>query len=218
MYRKDQLEKLMNHFQEYILFTSSLMEKALTGIEKDNENIINEIINIDENKANKFEAEIEDEAITFLALNDAEASILRTIVMIIKINNDLERICDNISNVCESKSKLFNDGYTNNILKDFISKMITKSIFMIKDVNYAFLNRDIDLCDRIISSDDEIDNLHSNLYKLTLAEIINNPEKSKSILRYNRISKNVERACDLMTNIAEDIIFLVSGKDVKHNG
>ena len=217
MYRKDRLDDLMNHFQEYMLFTSSLMEKTLLGIENNELETVSEIVQVDENIANNFESQIEEEAITFLALNEAEASILRTIIMIIKMNNDLERICDNISNICGSASKLIKEDYENTVLKDIIAKMITKSIIMLKDVNYAFLNRDLELCDKIIANDDDVDKLHSKLYKLTLNEILEAPEDSKSILRYNRMSKNIERGCDLITNIAEDIIFLISGKDVKHN-
>lgn len=217
MYRKDQLEDLMNHFQEYMLFTSTTMEKLVLAIEKEDTNIANDIYNVREQQANKYESQIEEESIKFLALNQAEATILRTLVMIIKMNNDLERICDNISNVSKSVINIINDHYSNENLKALIITMATKALIMLKDVNFAFLNKDVEMSHSIIYRDDEIDNLHSKIYKTTLSEIINAPDMTDSILRYHRMSKNIERACDIMTNMSEDIIFLISGKDVKHN-
>ncbi len=217
MYRKDQLDDLMSHFQEYMLFATSTMEKLVLAIEEENINIATDIRNIREPKANKYESQIEEEAIKFLALNQAEASILRTLVMVIKMNNDLERICDNMSNVSKSVINVFNDHYSNEALKSLIITMATKALIMLKDVNFAFLNKDVKMCTSIIQRDDEIDKLHSKVNKTNLSEIINAPTMSNSILRYYRMSKNLERACDIMTNMAEDIIFLISGKDVKHN-
>ncbi len=167
-----------------------------------------------ENKVNELELEIDDRCAALIALYQPEAKDLRYILMIIKMNNDFERLGDLAYKIADSLLALKDDTL---ILKmDELSQMAKKSYSMLRDSIIAFTDEDTETSKTIGARDDEVDSLYEDLYthiKRILRDTDNNVEPSLHILR---IASKFERIADLSTNISESTIYLVDGDVIKH--
>ncbi len=167
-----------------------------------------------ENKVNELELEIDDRCAALIALYQPEAKDLRYILMIIKMNNDFERLGDLAYKIADSLLALKDDTL---ILKmDELSQMAKKSYSMLRDSIIAFTDEDTETSKTIGARDDEVDKLYEELYthiKKILRDTDNNVEPSLHILR---IASKFERIADLSTNISESTIYLVDGDVIKH--
>ena len=167
-----------------------------------------------ENKVNELELEIDDRCAALIALYQPEAKDLRYILMIIKMNNDFERLGDLAYKIADSLLALKDDTL---ILKmDELFQMAKKSSSMLRDSIIAFTDEDTETSKTIGARDDEVDKLYEDLYthiKRILRDTDNNVEPSLHILR---IASKFERIADLSTNISESTIYLVDGDVIKH--
>jgi phosphate transport system protein len=168
-----------------------------------------------ENKVNDLELEIDDRCTALIALYQPEAKDLRYILMIIKMNNDFERLGDLAFKIADSLKALKDD---NLIFKmEELYEMAQKSYSMLKDSIMAFTDEDTETSKAIGARDNEVDALYEDLYthiKAILRDTDNNVEPSLHILR---IASKFERIADLATNIGESTIYLVDGDVIKHH-
>lgn len=211
------LHKELAALQKQLLTLTALVEenvqlsfKALT--ERDVV-LANRLIAADDT-INRMEVELEEECLKILALHQPVAHDLRTIVAILKINNNLERIADQAVNISERAVALAAAEPIDSPL--ILSEMSQRVITMLGKALDALVNSDLELANNVLRLDDEVDALHGRNYKLFTGYVRSNPEKIDTVLNYLTVSRHLERIADLATNIAEDVIYLNEGTIVRH--
>ena len=168
-----------------------------------------------EDEVNHLEVEIEDSVLKYLALRQPAAGDLRLLTAILKIINDLERVADQAVNISETAQYLLKEPPLKPLID--IPHMADLAQKMIKDAIQAFVNQDPSLAQRVCEHDDEVDRLNEQIFRELLTYML---ESSKSITRavdLILIARNLERIADHATNIAEDVVFIVQGKNIKHH-
>lgn len=210
---KSKIEELKKQIIEEANLVQNMIDFAMCGlVEKDSAKL--EEVKLMEQKLNKTEMEIEERCIQLIALHQPEARNLRTLVMILKMNNDLERIGDLAINIVESAEYL--------ITKPFIAKLINLPSMakeagkMLQDALTAFINEDTKLAHQVCLYDDIVDDLKEQVYRVLITYMMDNPATIKRAFQLNNVATNLERIADLSTNIAEETIFMVEGRVAKH--
>lgn len=160
-----------------------------------------------------MEVEVEEECLKILALHQPVAIDLRFIIATLKINNDLERIGDlavNIANrVLSMGKKEVQIPFDFPAMSDTTQQMLKWSLD-------ALVNLDLDLARTVLYMDDEIDNINRNMYSQTMDCIRKDLKNLEQYILYLSISRYMERIADHITNIAEDVIYMVEGNIVRH--
>jgi phosphate transport system protein len=163
---------------------------------------------------NDLQIEIDDRALKLLALQQPMATDLRLITSAIKINSDLERIGDQAVNIAENVLKLLPHPPLRAILN--ITRMAEIAEQMTRDSLDSFVKKDAGLARSVLARDDEVDQLKDHVFRVLLTYMMADPGTIERALGLILISRNLERIADHATNIAEDVIFLVEAKDVRH--
>ena len=176
-------------------------EKAQKVVERDNE-------------LDDLEMEIDDLVISLLALQQPMARDLRFITMAMKISNDLERVGDHAVNIAENVAFLVSHGPFPGLPE--IEEMVQLAGEMLDDSLDAFMRGDSKLAREIGQRDDRVDDLHENVFRILLTHMMEDPRKIGAAIDFLLVSRNLERIADLATNIAEDVVFLVEGRSIKH--
>ena len=208
-----ELEKL----KKKILSLGALVEErvymASKAIEKRDRDLAEKIIKAD-HEIDEMEVEIEEECLKILALHQPVAIDLRFIAAVIKINNDLERIGDEAVNIAERIQSIAKRD-TVSFVFDY-SCMSQKTEAMLKQSLDALVNLDLDLAFKILTLDDEVDQLQSEAYGRIKQAMRENPQDMTYLLNLYLISRHLERIADHATNIAEEVIYLIEGEIVRH--
>jgi phosphate transport system protein len=194
--------------RDYILKMASLVEASLAGslnLEKSME----EIFEL-EGKINEFHMLIDDACFKYIALKSPTAKDLRTAIAVMKINADLERIGDQSVKI---KRQYMSIG--REILQ--IKEMALEVNIMVKNTLDSFVRSNIKLATDVIEYDQEINLLNQNIVRFHVNQIKNNEMRFDEGYNIIKISKNLERIGDHAKNIAEDVIFLESGSDIRHS-
>ncbi|MEO0247554.1 MAG: phosphate signaling complex protein PhoU [candidate division WOR-3 bacterium] len=209
---EQKLKELRESINGYYLHIHSMLENVFKAIIDMDTAQLEKIIKSDERLANEKELEIDEECIDFIALYSPRGKALRIALMILKMNNDFERIADHLVNIAECGLRLSKrPGYS---LPPKILDMYEGTNLMLKDAFKSFLDEDAYLAKDVLKRDDIIDNLHSESVKdLIKADV---KQGNETLIDTFIISSNLERIADLATNIAEDVIYIVEGKSYKH--
>ena len=162
----------------------------------------------------RTEVEIEEECLKILALHTPVANDLRFIVAVLKINNDLERIADQAVNIAERAQVLLN-WISGNIPRE-LTIMVNKVQWMLERSLDALINMDSQIAREVIDADDEIDDLNRKLYEIIKRFIRKNTDDLEYLICLLSVSRQLERIADQVTNIAEDVIYIVEGNIVRH--
>ncbi len=168
-----------------------------------------------EEKINAAEREIDELALDLLAMQQPMAIDLRLILAVLKINADLERIGDQAVNIAERSRDMLNLEPVEINLD--LTAMGTLARTMLRDALNAFATEDADLARQVLESDDELDGMNHRAFSEITSLIESTPQASRFGLDMLIIARNLERVGDHATNIAEDVIFWLSGTDVRHN-
>ena len=199
---------------EYAGLVEKMIDKSLDGLlEKEREPLV-EVIEKDEVRANKFELEIDELCISCIAQFQPKAKDLRTILMVLKINNDLERIADHAVNIAESALFLIERPSIKPLID--IPRMAQIAVNMLEDSITAFINENSELAYEVVIRDSGVDALRDQILRELVTFMSSEPTTIERAFQLIRISTNLERISDLSTNICEDIIFMVLGKVIKH--
>jgi phosphate transport system protein len=168
-----------------------------------------------EDKVNHMEIEIEEEVLKLLALRQPAAGDLRLLTAVLKINNDLERVADQAVNIAEIAVGLLKEPMLKPLID--IPHMATLAQTMIKNSLDAFVNQDAALAEKVCRDDDEVDRLNEQVFRELLTYMIEDPQSVPRAVDLILVSRNLERIADHATNISEDVIFIVEGKNIKHH-
>jgi phosphate transport system protein len=160
--------------------------------------------------------EIDDRCFTQLALQQPMASDLRFLVSAIKINSDLERIGDQASSIALRARSLIAQPQLKPLID--IPRMATLVQRMVRNSLDAFVRQDPELARNVIDRDDEVDNLRDQVFRELLTYMMGDSTTIPRALELILISRNLERIADHATNIAEDVIYIVRGEDVRERG
>lgn len=187
---------------------AKLVEKSLI-MSMEVDMALSDILEI-EREVNNYHKEIDDAVFKYLALKNPHAKDLRIAIAVMKMNSELERIADQSVSI-KRYSKKFTKEYK------LISALFKTVLSNYQDSLTAFANSDVRLASEVIKFDENINEINRDV----ISESINHIQEGKievdEALAIMRVSKNLERIGDHITNIAEDIIFLESGDDIRHN-
>jgi phosphate transport system protein len=164
---------------------------------------------------NQFHIEIDGRCVKLLALYQPMAVDLRSILSAVKINTDLERVGDLAINIAEAASRYLAHAPVKELVD--IPRMAEIAHGMLRDALDAFVRRDTTLAQRVLDQDDALDALKTQVFRDLLAYMLDDTRTIEPSLDLILISRHLERIGDHATNIAEDVIYMVSAKDVRHH-
>ncbi|MCB0325536.1 MAG: phosphate signaling complex protein PhoU [Bdellovibrionales bacterium] len=164
----------------------------------------------------ELEVELEEDCLKILALYQPVAQDLRFIVTALKINNDLERIGDLAVNIAHRAIKLAEYPELQNEAFANIEQMATKAKAMLRNCIIAFVDRSVDVAQRILVDDQEINRLHVANFDAIERLLVSDPPLAKMYIAILSVSRYLERIGDQAKNIAEDVIYLIDGRIVRH--
>jgi phosphate transport system protein len=210
---ENELEHLKKRLLELGAMTEDRLSKAVIAIRDLNLPLAQEIINTDY-QVDELEVEIEEECLKVIALYQPVAGDLRFLGVSIKINNDLERIADEAVNMAR-RVKVLAEKDERGKYYDYYP-MGTKVRNMLRKSLNAFVDRDSSAAKEVLLADEEIDMLRDDIYeelkKLGDAKVTT----TSYLLNFFLISRHLERVADHATNIAEEVIYMVEGENVRH--
>ncbi|HVW08207.1 MAG TPA: phosphate signaling complex protein PhoU [Bryobacteraceae bacterium] len=168
-----------------------------------------------ENRINELNVEIDEVAVRLTALHQPVARDLRFLTAAIKINSDLERMGDLVINVAERVASYLEGAYPRPgidlpRMSQLVQSMVRRSLD-------AFVRRDEDLAHSVLIADDEVDDLKDSVYRELLYRVDRGLYPARAAFDLIFVAHNLERIADHATNIAEDVLFLVKGVDVRHH-
>jgi phosphate transport system protein len=211
------LQKELNELKKKLLKLSAMVEEvvilAVKSIADRDAGLAARIIDGDI-EIDHMEVNLEEDCLKLLALFQPVAIDLRFIVVALKINNDLERIGDLAVNIAERAVFLAHQEksffpFDFPAMAETVKKMVRKSLD-------AFVKMDEDLAHEVLVIEDGVDLLHREMYGKIESVIHTDPENIQTYISLLNVSRNLERIADHATNIAEDVIYLIEGKIVRH--
>jgi phosphate transport system protein len=162
-----------------------------------------------------MEVEIEEHCVDLLALHQPMARDLRHLIGAIKIANDLERVGDHAVNIAQSAERI---AAVRPITPEpEIVEMARLAREMLADALEAYVRDDATSAREICLRDDKVDALNRSMFRILLTHMMEDPHIIGAALELFLVSRNLERIADLATNVAEDVVFLVEGKSIKHH-
>ncbi|UWX58684.1 phosphate signaling complex protein PhoU [Chlorobaculum sp. MV4-Y] len=170
-------------------------------------------IRIVDDEIDQAEVRLEEQCLEFLALHQPVARDLRTMVTIIKINDDLERIGDLAVHIIERMPEL---GYEVMERYEF-EKMGNLSATMVRKAIEAFVKRDRQLADKVCAMDEDVDTMHRTVFKKVANAMKACNTDTEQLLAVLSVSRYIERMADHATRIALEVIYLVTGEIVRHS-
>jgi len=219
------VERVVRHFQEELdQLKMRLLEMggaaeehvrlAIKGLVDRDSDLIEQVLLSDEG-INALHIEIDSRCFTLLALHQPMAADLRTIVAAVKINTDLERVGDLAVNIAEAARRYAIHPPVKKLID--IPRMAGIAQEMLRDALDAFVRRDVALAQDVLNEDDRLDALKTQIFRELLTYMLQDPSTIEPALDLILVSRHLERIGDHATNIAEDVIFIVSAKDVRHH-
>ena len=167
-----------------------------------------------EPRIDRFQIEIDSEAIRLMTIYSPIARDLRFLLMVARINSELERIGDQALNNCEYIAQL-PPAPRPKPLAD-LSRMYEVARGMVHDALEAFKHEDLDLAQQVVNTDDEVDTLFVQTFRDLLTEGSAHPDIVTESMTMILLARSVERIADHATNICEEVIYVVKGEDIRH--
>lgn len=210
----EELETLKSHLVAMSGIAEESVRLAVEAlIERDQQKAEDVIIRDD--RLDELELTIDDLAINLLALQQPMAKDLRFITAAMKIGNDLERVGDHAVNIAEELSYLLQASPFPMLPE--LEEMARIATDMLSDALNAFVMGNSTLAREVVNRDDRVDELHENNFRILLTHMMEDPRKITAGMDLFLVSGNIERIADLATNVAEEVVFFVEGRTIKHH-
>lgn len=203
---KERLVTMAGHVERAI-------ESATQALQRRDREQIEKVFEL-EKRINEAHVAVDSACVTLLALQQPLAADLRLIVAMIKINCDLERMGDQAVNIANN-SERYIKGEPLKPLVD-LPRMFGEVRVMVREALDSFVRADAPLARTVLRRDDAVDALKNKIFKDVLEHIKAHPNGIEQGLNLILIARNLERIGDHATNIAEDVIFAISGDDIRH--
>lgn len=210
----EELESLKEKLILMAGLAEQMIYKAVSSLTQRNPSLIDEV-DSQENRINHLQIEIDEMCLRLLALRQPVAVDLRFITSAMKINSELERIGDQAVNITQCSAYLIKQPQLKPLID--IPRMAEVVQKMVKDSLDAFVSQDVNQARLVLNRDDEVDGLKDQIFRELLTFMMSDQSTIPRALELILVSRHLERIADHATNIAEDVIYLVQGKDVRHH-
>lgn len=210
-------ERDLEELKERLLWMGSLAERsvyqAVHAVLEADENLAHAVLN-EENTINELQIEIDDRVVQLLALQQLMATDLRFVLAIARINNDLERIGDQAVNIAQSAQRIVRHPP----VKPYVDlpRMGELAEKMMRDSLDSLVRRNVDLARSVLSRDDQVDQLRDQIFRELLTYMMGSSSVVFPAFELILVAQNLERIADHATNVAEDVIYMVAGSNVRH--
>jgi phosphate transport system protein len=211
---QEELEQLKARLLEMGGLAEEQVRLAVQGLVARDRTLLGRVLTGDD-PVNRLHIEIDNRCFMLLALYQPMAVDLRAIVAAVKINTDLERVGDLAINIAEAARQYVDHVQVKKLID--IPRMASIAQNMLRDALDAFVRRDTDLAQGVLNEDDTLDALKTQIFRELLTYMLQDPTTIEPALDLILISRHLERIGDHATNVAEDVIFMVSAKDVRHH-
>ena len=211
-------ERDLEELKERLLWMGSLAERSVHqgvhAVLEADEKLALAVLD-EENAINELQIEVDDRVVQLLALQQLMAADLRFVLAIARINNDLERIGDQAVNIAQSAQRILRHPR----VKPYVDlpRMGELAEKMMRDSLDSLVRRDVELARSVLARDDQVDQLRDQLFRELLTYMMGDSAVVFPAFELILVAKNLERIGDHATNIAEDVIYLVQGQDIRHN-
>ena len=210
-------EREFEELKERLLWMGGLVERAVhraTHSVLDADGALGKEVLAGEDTVNEMQLEIDERVTQLLALHQPMASDLRFLLAVTRINADLERIGDQAVNIAESADRILRHPQ----VKPYVDlpRMSELAEGMVRDSLNALVRRDVELAKSVLLRDDQVDRLRDQVFRELLTYMMENSSVAHPAFELILVAKNLERIADHATNIAEDVIYIVAGRDVRH--
>ena len=212
-----QFEKELEEIKHTILSMAGLVEKGLDDVASalisQNTELAESIIAMDD-EIDQYEVEIDRLATEFIARHQPTATDLRFVIVAIKIGPELERVADNAVNIAERILHFSEDPLVKPLID--LPRMLALAHAMVTDAIAAYVARDAKAAREVILRDDEVDALYLQIFRELLSFMIEDPSTISRAIDLIFVARYVERIADQATNVAEEVVYLVEAKPIRH--
>ncbi|HVS62253.1 MAG TPA: phosphate signaling complex protein PhoU [Thermoanaerobaculia bacterium] len=213
------LQRDLERLTQKLLAVGAMVEEAfrnsMEALTERRGDLAEEVIRGDE-LIDDREVDVEEDCLKVLALHAPVAADLRRVVAFLKLNNDLERVGDLAKNIAERAAFLATRDEID--IPAQIPEMAEKAQGMLRDCLDAVVNADTELAQKVVADDEIVDDMHGGFYRLIEERIAGEPERARENLQLLSVSRYLERIADQATNVAEDVVFMVEGEVIRHQG
>jgi phosphate transport system protein len=211
---QDELDELKTRLLEMGGLAEDRVRSAVQGVVERDAALVERVLAGD-TPINQLHIEIDNRCFRMLALYQPMAVDLRAIVSAVKINTDLERVGDLAVNIAEAVRRYMRHPPVKELID--IPRMAEIAQHMLRDSLDAYVRRDTQLAHAVLNEDDKLDALKQQVFRELLTYMLQDPSTIEPALDLILISRHLERIGDHATNVAEDVIFMVSARDVRHH-
>ena len=209
-----ELEQLKSKLLEMSMLVTRAIYRSTEAVVERDRQLAEEVLE-NEQRVNEMEIEIDDLAISLLALQQPMAVDLRLIAASLKINNDLERMGDLAVNIAQRAIDLVGKPSIKPMIDIPHVAALVQS--MVRKALDSFVMRDVELARSVLASDDAVDDLRNASFHELISFMEKSPKNIQQAVGLMSVVRNLERIADHSTNIAEDVLFYVQGIDVRHH-
>jgi phosphate transport system protein len=211
---REELEALQGRLLEMGGLAEERVRASVQGLVTRDPSLFEKVLLGDE-PINQLHIEVDNRCFRLLALHQPMATDLRAIVAAVKINTDLERVGDLAVNIAEAGTRYISHPPVKKLID--IPQMGEIAQSMLRDSLDAFVKRDTALAHQVLNEDDRLDSLKTLVFRELLTYMLKDQSTVEPALDLILVSRHLERIGDHATNIAEDVIFMVSALDVRHH-
>lgn len=211
---QEELEQLKRRLLEMGGLAEERVRAAIRALVERDEALVEHVLTGDQ-AINELHIEVDDRCFKLLALYQPMAIDLRAIMSAIKINTDLERVGDLAVNIAEAARRYLRHPPVKQLID--IPRMADIAQSMLRDALDSYVRRDTALAEHVLNQDDELDALKTQVFRELLTFMLQAPSTIEPALDLILVSRHLERIGDHATNVAEDVIFMVSARDVRHH-
>jgi phosphate transport system protein len=211
---QEELEQLKTRLLEMGGLAEDRVRASIEGLVSRDMAVVDAVLTGD-TPINQLHIEIDNRCFTLLALHQPMAVDLRGIVSAVKINTDLERVGDLAINIAEAVTRYLKHPPVKELID--IPRMARIAQAMLRDALDAYVRRDTAMAEAVLNQDDELDGLKTQVFRELLTYMLQDTSTIEPALDLILISRHLERIGDHATNVAEDVIFMVSARDVRHH-
>jgi phosphate transport system protein len=211
-----QLEGLKGRLATYGRFVQDMMDKSRGALVTRQPGLLTDIITMDEPRANDSEIRLEEECTSLIARHQPMARDLRTVLMILRITTDLERIADHAVNIAEAVGDHIVASSPD--IDPDVLVMFEDTSRMLEGALRAFIEEDAALGRVVCATDPAVDGRATAILERLSSLMTRDPASIPRNLALLKIAGNLERVADLSTNIGEDVVYMTEGRVIKHHG
>jgi phosphate transport system protein len=209
----EQMQELLQKLLLMGRHAESMIQTAMRGLIERNESLAAEVQD-KEREVNALQLEVDDWAVKLTALQQPVASDVRFLFMASRICTELERIADQAVNICQNTHHVLKAPPLKPLVDlPLMGQMAEK---MVRDALEGLVKKDCTLAEQVLEDENTVDAFRDQIFRVLLTYMMADPGTIERALALILISRNIERVGDHATNIAEEVIYLVEGREVRH--